>query len=81
MVILLSDIPEEVEPGSLMELVNQYYPISRIEPCGPECKGRPQEWKIELGDADREVANFITEKINGSYLQGHQVNAYCPVFQ
>ena len=31
MVILLSDVPEEVEPGSLMEMLNQYYPISKIE--------------------------------------------------
>ncbi|WP_457667964.1 hypothetical protein [Thiolapillus sp.] len=81
MVILLSDLPEEVEPGSLMEMLNEYYPIHKVEPCGPDCKGRPLEWKVELGNADREVANFVTDKINGAYWKGHHVNAYCPIFQ
>ena len=81
MVILLSDLPDEIEVESLFDLVNQYYPVHKIEPCGPDCKGHPPEWKIELGDADREVANFVTEKLNGSYWKGCHVNAYCPVFQ
>ncbi len=81
MVILLSDLPEEVEQSSLRTMVEQYYPVSKVEPCGPECAGKPVEWKIELGNADREVANFVTDKINGSYWQGYHVNAYCPLFQ
>jgi hypothetical protein len=81
MVILLSDLPDEIEQSSLRKLVEQYYPVNTVEPCGPDCGGRPVEWKIELGDADREVANFVTDKINGSYWQGWQVNAYCPLFQ
>lgn len=81
MVILLSDLPERVEKHRLRELVEQYHPIDAVEPCGPECDGKPVEWKIQLGDTDREVANFVTDKLNRSYWQGCHLNAYCPLFQ
>ncbi len=81
MVILLSDLPERVEKHSLQELVEQYHPVNAVEPYGPDFDGKPVEWKIELGDTDREVANFVTDKLNGSYWQGCHVNAYCPLFQ
>lgn len=81
MVILLSDVPDGVEKNTLQQLVEQYYPVNRVAPSGLDGDGKPRGWVVELGDADREVANFVTEKLDGSWWQGYHVNAYCPLFQ
>ncbi len=80
MVILLSELPDTVKKKELRKLVEQYHPVKKVKPCA-EYNGKCIEWRVELGDADREVANFVTEKLNGAYWRGRQVNAYCPLFQ
>ncbi|WP_456444356.1 RNA recognition motif domain-containing protein [Thiolapillus sp.] len=80
MVILLSDLPDKVKKKELKQLVEQYHPVRQVVPCA-EYEGKCVEWRVELGDADREVANYVTDKLNGYYWKGCHLNAYCPIFQ
>jgi len=79
MVILVNDLPHEVSAREVKELVEHYYPVRGVDALGQRRRG--VDWRVDLGDADREVANFVTEHLNGRYWKGCCLNAYCPLYQ
>jgi hypothetical protein len=79
MVILMNDLPKEVSAQELRELVERYYPVKEVNTLQERRRG--VDWRVDLGNTDREVANFVTEHLNGHYWRGCYLNAYCPLYQ
>ncbi len=79
MVILMNELPKEVSAHELKELVERYHPVEAVETLQERRKG--VDWRVDLGKADREVANFVTEHLNRHYWRGCYINAYCPLYQ
>ena len=79
MVILMNDLPRDVSADEVKALVENYYPVKGVESLSQRRHG--VDWKVDLGDTDREVANFVADHLNGHYWKGCQLNAYCPLYQ
>ncbi len=79
MVILMSDLPREVSAHDIKLLVEKYHPVRKVESLVRRNRGT--DWKVDLGETDREVANFVTEHLQGRYWKGCYINAYCPLYQ
>lgn len=79
MVILVNDVRQDISANELKALVEQYHPVKEIGALG---KRRDQrDWRVDIGEADREVANFVTERLNGRYWHGCLLSSYCPLYQ
>ncbi|HIE54080.1 MAG TPA: hypothetical protein EYP90_02670 [Chromatiaceae bacterium] len=79
MVILVNDVDRGVSAGELKALVEQYHPIEKIDAFTEHHDHR--DWRVDIGETDREVANFVTDRLNGYYWRGSLLNAYCPLYQ
>ena len=79
MVILMNDLPREVSAREVKELVENYHPVESVDTLREG--DRSVDWRIDLGQTDREVANFVTDHLKGAYWRGCHVNAYCPLYQ
>ncbi len=79
MVILMNDLPREVSEEEVRRLVEHYHPVKAVEVL----KERPRavDWRVDLGDTDREVANFVIDHLHGLYWNGRHLYPYCPLYQ
>ncbi len=79
MVILMNDLPFDVTADEVKALVEHFHPVRKVDTLAKRRKG--VDWKVDLGDTDREVANFVTDHLRGRYWKGRCVDAYCPLYQ
>jgi hypothetical protein len=79
MVILMNDMPHDVTADEVKSLVEHYHPVRAVDTVVKRRKG--VDWKVDLGQADREVANFVIDHLKGRFWKGHCVDAYCPLYQ
>ncbi len=80
MVILMNDLPRDVTGPDVKKLVERYHPVQSVgslpaRPCGLV------DWRVDLGQTDREVANFVVDHLKGRFWKGRALNAYCPLYQ
>lgn len=78
-VIFMNDLPDTVLDTGIRELVELYHPAVEIDEVRKRQQGA--DWKVDLGQADREIANFVTGQLNRRYWRGSFISAYCPLFQ
>ncbi len=79
MVILMNDLPRQISARDVKELVEHYHPVRRVDTLAE--REKRVDWKVDLGETDREIANFITDRLHGKYWKGCYINAYCPLYQ
>lgn len=79
MVILVNDVHRDISANELKALVEQYHPVAKIDAL-TEYQDH-KDWRVDIGETDREVANFVTDRLNGRYWNGCLLNSYCPLYQ